>query len=352
MSFAKLAGLRASLPVGAPAAPAAPAAPKAPLGAAPARPSPAPRGGLPLPPGWAVTFTAEPASAPWLPDRGRATLRDAAGEDVFFVDLPADTLRDIVAGRGYPDRAARDLARPAWWLWLMGAAPRPHRPAEGHWVVPVPLAERHEWVEAISAVAPAIAAEARAAAAAREEDRRVAALVRFEPMRAALANALRSIERVAMGFDQAFEAGRQVGLGRDVGLVPAEGRAMLISISSFAEVAEVAPGDLIPDVLSCPEWAAAEEAHLIAWRDELLARYGDEVELHLVKTPGTSSGGPSRRDFDTRADWRAHEEPSRQALKGTLKRDTAFWLYRESSSWRARAAFALGVAEGMAARSP
>jgi ATP-dependent DNA helicase RecQ len=41
-----------------------------------------------------------------------------------------------------------------------------------------------------------------------------------------------------------------------------------------------------------------------------------------------------------------------KALKGTLKRDTAFWLYRESSSWRARAAFALGVAEGMAARSP
>jgi hypothetical protein len=88
------------------------------------------------------------------------------------VELVADTLRDIIAGRGYPDRAARDLDRPAWWLWLMGAAPRPARPAEAHWVIPVTLADRTEWVEAIAASAPRLAAEARAAAAQRAAEAR------------------------------------------------------------------------------------------------------------------------------------------------------------------------------------
>jgi hypothetical protein len=138
-------------------------------------PATTPRGGLPLPAGWGVSLTTEPSPVSWRPATGRATLRDAAGEEILSVELADSTLRDVVAGRGYPDRAARDLARPAWWLWLMGAAPRPARPAEGHWVIPVALADRAEWVEAIAATAPRLAAEARTAAAQRAAEARAKA---------------------------------------------------------------------------------------------------------------------------------------------------------------------------------
>jgi hypothetical protein len=57
----------------------------------------------------------------------------------------------------------------------MGAAPRPARPAESDWVIPVALADRAEWVEAIAAAAPRLAAEARAGAAQRAAETRVKA---------------------------------------------------------------------------------------------------------------------------------------------------------------------------------
>ncbi len=240
MSYrSSLAALRSSLPVGeGETAPAAGGGAQAPGPVAPTRTSSPPRGGLPLPAGWGVTFTSAPASAPWLPDTGRATLRDAEGAEVFFVDLVADTLRDIITGRGYPDRCARDLDRPAWWLWLMGAAPRPARPAESHWVIPVPLADRPEWVEAIAATAPRLAAEARTAAAQRAAEARAKAeavetaeiIRRWEahawcgrPAGGALAlrDVLARLEGAAFGNaarEASFEAGAQ-GLSEEEALV-------------------------------------------------------------------------------------------------------------------------------------